>query len=88
MGVLGASGNLFERPLESFSKGELKKVELCKSFLEPHDLLIWDEPLNYLDVMSREQIEKVILKHKPSMVFTEHDKVFIEKIATHIIKLN
>jgi len=44
--------------------------------------------LNYLDVMSREQIEEVILKHKPSMLFTEHDKVFIEKIATHIIKLN
>lgn len=88
MGVLGASGNLFERPLESFSKGELKKVELCKSYLEPNDLLIWDEPLNYLDVMSREQIEIVILKHKPSMIFTEHDKVFIEKIATHVIKLN
>ena len=88
MGVLGASGNLFERPLESFSKGELKKVELCKSFLEPYDLLIWDEPLNYLDVLSREQIEIVILKHKPTMIFTEHDKIFIEKIATHIIKLN
>ncbi len=88
MGVLGATGNLFERPLESFSKGELRKVELCKSFLEPYKLLIWDEPLNYLDVMSREQIEKVILKHKPTMIFTEHDKIFIEKIATHIIKLN
>lgn len=88
MGVLGASGNLFERPLESFSKGELKKVELCKSFLEPSNLLIWDEPLNYIDVMSREQIEKVILKNKQTMIFTEHDKIFIEKIATHIIKLN
>lgn len=88
MGVLGVSGNLFERPLESFSKGEIKKVELCKSFLEPSNLLIWDEPLNYLDVMSREQIEKVILNHKPSMIFTEHDKIFIERIATYIIKLN
>jgi lincosamide and streptogramin A transport system ATP-binding/permease protein len=88
MGVLGVSGKLFERPMESFSKGEIKKIELCKSFLEPCDLLIWDEPLNYLDVMSREQIERVILKNKPTLIFTEHDRVFIKKIASQVIKLN
>ena len=88
MGVLGVTGNIFERPLETFSKGEIKKIELCKSFLESYDLLIWDEPLNYLDIMSREQIEKVVLKYKPTLIFTEHDKIFIENIATKVIRLN
>jgi len=88
MGVLGVTGNIFERPLETFSKGEVKKVELCKSFLESYDLLIWDEPLNYLDIMSREQIERVVLKYKPTLIFTEHDKLFIDNIATKVIGLN
>ena len=70
------------------AKGEIKKIELCKSFLESYDLFIWDEPLNYLDIMSREQIERVVLKYKPSLIFTEHDKIFIENIATKVIRLN
>ena len=88
MGVLGVTGNIFERPLETFSKGEIKKIELCKSFLESYDLFIWDEPLNYLDIMSREQIERVVLKYMPTLIFTEHDKTFIENIATKAIRLN
>ena len=88
MGAFGAEGELFERPLETFSRGELKKVELCRSFLEPSDLLIWDEPVNYIDIASREQIEKVILASNPTIIFVEHDRAFIEEVATDIISLN
>ena len=88
LGVMGAWGELFERPLETFSRGELKKVELCKSFMYPGRLLIWDEPLNYLDIMSREQLEEVILEFEPTLLFTEHDKAFVENIATKIVTMN
>lgn len=88
LGVMGAWGELFDRPLETFSKGQLKKVELCRSFLEQCDLMIWDEPLNYLDVSSREQLEEVILEFKPTMLFTEHDKAFVENIATEVIVMS
>lgn len=88
LGVMGAWGELFDRPLETFSKGEIKKVELCKSFLSPGNLIIWDEPLNYLDVNSREQLEEVILEFEPTMIFTEHDKKFIENTATKVIVMN
>ena len=81
-------GELFERPLETFSRGELKKVELCKSFMYPGRLLIWDEPLNYLDIKSREQLEEVILEFKPTMLFTEHDKAFVENVATKVVVMN
>lgn len=87
MGVMGAWGEIFERPLETFSRGELKKVELCRSFIEPGNLLIWDEPMNYLDIMSREQIEDVILEYEPTMLFTEHDMKFIQNIATSVVSL-
>lgn len=87
LGVMGAWGELFDRPLETFSKGQLKKVELCKSFLSHSDLLIWDEPMNYLDTDSREQIEEVILKFEPTMLFAEHDKNFIENVSNRIIPM-
>lgn len=87
MGVMGAWGDLFERPIETFSKGQIKKIELCRSFLNPADVFIWDEPLNNLDIYSREQIETVILKYQPTMIFTEHDLKFVTNIATSVIAL-
>lgn len=88
LGSFGVCGEIFERPLEHFSAGELKKIELCRSFMEPAHILIWDEPLNYIDIKSREQIEKVILEHKPTMIFVEHDEVFIERVATQRLHLS
>jgi lincosamide and streptogramin A transport system ATP-binding/permease protein len=87
MSVMGIAGDVFDKPLESFSRGEKKKIELSRSFLEPYDFLIWDEPMNYLDISSREQIECVLLKYQPTMLFTEHDRKFIDRIATRIIQL-
>ncbi|MFC1742444.1 ribosomal protection-like ABC-F family protein [Candidatus Riflebacteria bacterium] len=87
MGSLGVAGEIFTRPLESFSEGQRKKVELCKSFLQPGHLLLWDEPLNYIDLFSREQIENAVLKFCPSLLFIEHDRAFVEKVATHILEL-
>lgn len=88
MGSFNISGEIFERPLETFSFGERKKVDLCRSFLEPNDLLVWDEPVNYIDIESKEQIESVILTERPTMLFVEHDRAFVERIATRIIDLN
>lgn len=87
MGALGVSGDVFERPLESFSQGERKKVDLCRSFIGSAHLWIWDEPMNYIDLMSREQIEEAVLHHAPTMLFVEHDRRFVERIATRVVEL-
>lgn len=44
--------------------------------------------MNYLDIQSREQIENMIIKYQPTMLFIEHDEVFINKIATKVIELD
>lgn len=51
-------------------------------------LYIWDEPLNYIDIFSRIQIEKLILEYQPTLLFVEHDKAFQKKVATKIIDLD
>lgn len=50
-------------------------------------LYIWDEPLNYIDVFSKMQIERLIETYQPTMLLVEHDVRFREKLATKIIEL-
>ena len=57
------------------------------SLMTPAHLYIWDEPLNYIDVFSRMQIERLIETYQPTMLLVEHDVRFREKLATKIIEL-
>ena len=77
----------FFKPMEEFSEGQKKKVLIAASLITPAHLYIWDEPLNYIDVFSRMQIEKLILTYEPTMLLVEHDVRFREKIATNIISM-
>lgn len=77
----------FEKNMEDFSEGQKKKVLIASSLVTPAHLYIWDEPLNYIDVFSRMQIEKLILEFKPTMLIVEHDVRFREKIATEIVEM-
>jgi len=72
----------FEKDMRSFSEGQKKKVLIAKSLCEQAHLYIWDEPLNFVDVLSRIQIERLILEYRPTLLFVEHDKAFIASVAT------
>ncbi|MDF2725412.1 MAG: Lsa family type ribosomal protection protein [Paenibacillus sp.] len=77
----------FEKDISDYSGGQKKKVMIAKSLSEQAHLYIWDEPLNYIDVLSRMQIEELLLEFAPTICFVEHDRIFCEQIATKIIKL-
>lgn len=77
----------FEKDIENFSNGQQKKVLIARSLCEEAHLHIWDEPMNYIDILSRIQIEELLLKFKPTVLFVEHDRVFCEKIATKTVLL-
>jgi lincosamide and streptogramin A transport system ATP-binding/permease protein len=77
----------FEKNLDAYSGGQKKKVLIAKSLCEKAHLLLWDEPLNYIDEISRMQIEELLLEHAPTIVFVEHDRLFCEKIATKTVTL-
>lgn len=71
----------FEIDVENYSEGQKKKVLLALSLSKHAHIFIWDEPLNYIDVISRIQIEDIILNENPTLIFVEHDSLFVEKIA-------
>ena len=77
----------FLKNMEDYSEGQKKKVLIAASMLIPAHLYIWDEPLNYIDVFSRMQIEKLLLNYQPTMLFVEHDVRFRERIATRTVEL-
>ena len=77
----------FEKNMEDFSEGQKKKVLIASSLLTPAHLYIWDEPLNYIDVFSRMQIEKLIENYHPTMILVEHDEAFRKKLAGRVINL-
>lgn len=77
----------FEKNMEDFSGGQKKKVLIAKSLCEQAHLYVWDEPLNYIDVYSRMQIEQLIQEFSPTMIFVEHDRAFQEAVATKTVRL-
>ena len=77
----------FTKDIAAFSAGQKKKVLLAASLCQPRHLHIWDEPMNYIDVISRMQIESLLQKFKPTILFVEHDKRFCENIATKTVSL-
>ncbi|MEC0211780.1 Lsa family ABC-F type ribosomal protection protein [Paenibacillus ehimensis] len=77
----------FEKDMSAFSGGQKKKVLLAKSLCEKVHLHIWDEPLNFIDVISRMQIEELLLEHAPTILFVEHDSEFCKNVATRIVEL-
>ena len=77
----------FAKNMEDYSEGQKKKVLIAASLLKQAHLYIWDEPLNYIDIFSRMQIEDLLLTYQPTMLVVEHDERFREKIATRVVEM-
>ena len=84
---MGISNIELEKDMNNMSEGQKKKILIARSISEQANLYVWDEPLNYIDILTREQIEEAILKYCPTLIFVEHDETFVENIATKIIHL-
>lgn len=84
---MGFPRDHFDRDMTTFSEGQKKKVLLAKSLSEQAHLYVWDEPLNYIDLASRLQIETLIKTYQPTMLLVEHDRAFRDAIATEVVTL-
>lgn len=70
------------------SGGERVKASFAKIFLKDINMIILDEPTNYLDVYSQEALEKVLMDYEGTILFVSHDRQFIRKIADHLLVFN
>ncbi len=84
---MGFSNIDFEKEISRMSEGQKKKILIAKSISEQAHIYIWDEPLNYIDILTRIQIEEVILKYNPTIILVEHDEMFIKNVANKVISI-
>ena len=78
----------FEKPLEALSAGQQKKALIARSLCQRAHLYVWDEPLNYIDLLSRMQIERLIAQFRPTMLLVEHDQAFLNNLNATILRLD
>lgn len=84
---MGFARTQFDKNAQEFSEGQKKKILLAKSLCEGAHLYVWDEPLNFVDIRTRLQLEQMIQDCGPTLVFTEHDAAFAGKIATRTVQI-
>jgi macrolide transport system ATP-binding/permease protein len=75
------------KKVEVLSGGERVKASFAKIFLQDINLLILDEPTNYLDIYSMEALEEALKDYSRTILFVSHDRRFISSIADSIIAI-
>ena len=84
---LGFEREQFDLPMQQYSQGQKKKVLIAKSLCEQAHLYLWDEPLNYIDIFSRIQLEQLVADFEGTMLFVEHDSAFCRAVATDTVNI-
>ncbi len=84
---LGFHDEDIDRPLRSFSGGELTRGSLARALASNPDLLLLDEPTNHLDLASLEWLEDELASLDCSVLLVSHDRWFLERVATGVLEL-
>lgn len=85
---LNLAGDMALKPIWQLSGGERVKVLLVSLLLSDSNVLILDEPTNYLDIHARERLEELLLDYPGTLLFVSHDRVFVDKLATHQLDMS
>jgi ATP-binding cassette subfamily F protein 3 len=84
---LGFEAEHAERPLSTFSGGELTRASLARALATRPDLLLLDEPTNHLDIPSLEWLERYLVDLDAAVVLVAHDRWFLEAVGTSVLEL-
>lgn len=84
---LGFGEEEFDRPLSTFSGGELTRGSLARALSARADLLLLDEPTNHLDIPTLEWLEEYLKELDASVVLVAHDRWFLESVGTSVLEI-
>ncbi|HEV7174542.1 MAG TPA: ABC-F family ATP-binding cassette domain-containing protein [Solirubrobacteraceae bacterium] len=76
-----------DRPLRTFSGGELTRASLGRALAGDPDLLLLDEPTNHLDIPSLEWLEQHLVSLDAAVILVAHDRWFLEAVGTSVLEL-
>jgi len=84
---LGFTDDDLDRPLSTFSGGELTRASLARALASQPDLLLLDEPTNHLDIESLEWLENMLRTLDAAVILVAHDRWFLEAVTTAVLEL-
>jgi len=84
---LGFRDDQLDRPLASFSGGELTRASLARALAGDPELLLLDEPTNHLDIASLEWLEGYLVGLDAAVILVAHDRWFLEAVGTSVLEL-
>lgn len=84
---LGFNQNQINTELSNLSGGEATKIALALLFVKPSNVLILDEPTNFIDLSTIQALETFILNYPGTVLLTSHDKTFVERVADQIFEI-
>jgi macrolide transport system ATP-binding/permease protein len=87
LNLFGFSQDDIYKKVGVLSGGEKVKVSLCKIILEDNNLLVLDEPTNYLDIVSIEALEQAIKSTNKTVLIVSHDRDFISNTCDTVLKI-
>lgn len=82
---MGFDEKMIEQQIKTLSLGEITRLRIAKLILEASDLLILDEPLNHLDIHSREKLEEVLENYEGTIIVVSHDRYMLQKICNKLL---
>lgn len=72
------------KPLSGLSGGEATRLSIALLFARPSNVLVLDEPTNFIDLKTTEALEKLIAGYEGTVLLTSHDPYFVEKVADEV----
>ena len=80
-------GDDVERPISTLSGGQRARVAMCLLLLDATNLLILDEPTNYLDIPAKHAIEEALVDYDGTVITVTHDRYFLDTVCTKVIEV-
>ena len=80
-------GEDVERPIATLSGGQRARVAMCMLLLDATNLLVLDEPTNYLDIPAKHAIEEALTEYDGTIITVTHDRYFLDTVCTKMIEV-
>jgi len=88
LGGLGFKKDDYDRPAQSFSGGQQRRLLLAKLLLSGPDVMLLDEPSNHLDIEATRWLENYLVDQRQAMLIVSHDRYFLDRVVTQVFEMH